>query len=229
MFEIITKGGPLVFLLLGCSLLAVGIFLERFFLFHRANLDVQDLMQGLGNLIHKKNYAEALHVCAGTPGPVARVVHSAIVQHEAPREELKQIVQEAGQLEVPKLERYLSAILAIAYIAPLIGLLGTILGLIETFIPVTTNGVASTTDLANGIYRSLVTSAVGLAVSIPSYILYSYLASALQSLMHDMERGGIEIVNLLTATRQNKEIVDFKESAQRLAEDQKKRKVTSIK
>ena len=226
MFEILSQGGPLVFLLLGCSLLAVGIFLERFFLFHRANLDVQDLMQGLSNLLHKKNFAEALHVCAGTPGPVARVVHAALVQQEAPREELKQIVQEAGQLEVPKLERYLGALLAIAYIAPLIGLLGTVLGLIDTFIPVTSNGFAASSDLAKGIYRSLVTSAAGLAVAIPSYILYSYLAAALQSLLHDMERGGIEIVNLITATRQNKEIVDFKESAQRLAEDQKKRKLT---
>ncbi len=226
MFEILSQGGPLVFLLLGCSLLAVGIFLERFFLFHRANLDVQDLMQGLSNLLHKKNFAEALHVCAGTPGPVARVVHAALVQQEAPREELKQIVQEAGQLEVPKLERYLGALLAIAYIAPLIGLLGTVLGLIDTFIPVTANGFAASSDLAKGIYRSLVTSAAGLAVAIPSYILYSYLAAALQSLLHDMERGGIEIVNLITATRQNKEIVDFKESAQRLAEDQKKRKLT---
>lgn len=224
MFEIITRGGPLVFLLLGCSLIAVAIFLERFFSFHRANLDVQDLMQGLSNLIHRRNYAEALHVCAGTPGPVARVVHAAIVQHEASREDLKQIVQEAGQLEVPKLERYLSALLAIAYIAPLIGLLGTVLGLIETFIPVTTNGFASSMDLANGIYRSLVTSAVGLSVAIPTYILYSYLASALQSLLHDMERGGIEVVNLLVASRQNKEIVDFKEGAQRLVEDQRKRK-----
>ena len=226
MFEILSQGGPLVFLLLGCSLLAVGIFLERFFLFHRANLDVQDLMQGLSNLLHKKNFAEALHVCAGTPGPVARVVHAALVQQEAPREELKQIVQEAGQLEVPKLERYLGALLAIAYIAPLIGLLGTVLGLIDTFIPVTANGFAASSDLAKGIYRSLVTSAAGLAVAIPSYIFYSYLAAALQSLLHDMERGGIEIVNLITATRQNKEIVDFKESAQRLAEDQKKRKLT---
>lgn len=208
-------------------MLAVAIFLERFFLFHRANLDVQDLLQGLSNLLHKKNYAEALHVCAGTPGPVARVVHAAIVQHEATREELKQIVQEAGQLEVPKLERYLGALLAIAYIAPLIGLLGTVLGLIDTFIPVTANGFAATTDLAKGIYRSLVTSAAGLAVAIPAYILYSYLAAALQTLLHDMERGGIEIVQLLTATRESREVVDFKESAQRLVEDQKKRKLGS--
>ena len=74
--------------------------------------------------------------------------YAALVQQEAPREELKQIVQEAGQLEVPKLERYLGALLAIAYIAPLIGLLGTVLGLIDTFIPVTANGFAASSDPA---------------------------------------------------------------------------------
>ena len=71
------------------------------------------------------------------------------------------------------------------------------------------------------------TSAAGLAVAIPAYILYSYLAAALQTLLHDMERGGIEIVQLLTATRESREVVDFKESAQRLVEDQKKRKLGS--
>jgi biopolymer transport protein ExbB len=224
MFELIAQGGPLVFVLLGCSVLAVGIFLERFFHLHRANVGVQDLLQGLANLIHKKNYAEALHVCAGTPGPVARVIHSAIVRHEAPRSELKEVVQEAGQLEVPKLERHLSALLAIAYVAPLIGLLGTVLGLITTFIPVTTNGYATSTELARGVYQSLVTSAAGLAVAIPSYVLYSYLAAAVKSLMNDMERGGIEIVNILTEGRQARDIVDFKESVLRLAEEQKRKK-----
>lgn len=224
MSELINQGGPLVIILLGCSLLAVGIFLERFFHFHRANIGVQDLLQGLANLIHKKNYSEALHVCAGTPGPVARVVHAAIVRHEAPRHELKEIVQEAGQLEVPKLERYLPALLAIAYIAPLIGLLGSVLGLIDTFSPLKGSGVAASKELAGGIYKSLVTGAVGMAVAIPSYVLYSYLATAVKTLMHDMERAGIEIVNLLTETRQNREIVDFKENALRIAEDQKKKK-----
>ncbi|MBP7949865.1 MAG: MotA/TolQ/ExbB proton channel family protein [Verrucomicrobiales bacterium] len=224
MSELINQGGPLVFILLGCSLLAVGIFLERFFHFHRANVGVQDLLQGLANLIHKKNFAEALHVCAGTPGPVARVVHAAIVRHEAPRSELKEIVQEAGQLEVPKLERYLPALMAIAYVAPLIGLLGSVLGLIDAFHPVTSSGFASSRELAGGVYRSLVTGAVGMAVAIPSYILYAYLATAVKTLMHDMERAGIEIVNLLTESRQNREIVDFKESALRMAEDQRKKK-----
>ena len=93
-----------MWLLLACSFLSVGIFAERFFLFHRATINVGDFLQGLANLIGKKNYAEALHECAGTPGPVARVIHAAVIRHESPREQLRDIVQEAGQLEVPRLE-----------------------------------------------------------------------------------------------------------------------------
>jgi biopolymer transport protein ExbB len=222
MKELITQGGPLIFLLLGCSLLAVGIFLERFFHYHRSTIVVQDLLQGLGNLISRKNYAEALHVCAGTPGPVARVMKAVLTRHEADRTELKEIAQEAGQLEVPRLERSLPVLLSIAYIAPLIGLLGTVLGLLDTFLPVVQNGYATNTELARGIYRSLVTSAAGIAVAIPSYVLYAYLAQNAKTLMHDMERAGIEMVNLLLQSRQTTDIVEFKEGARSIEEKRRK-------
>ncbi len=201
-----------MWLLLGCSILALAIAAERFFHFHRAKIDVGDLLQGLSNLIRKKNYAEALHECAGTPGPVARVIHSAIIRHEAPRSELKEIAQEAGQLEVPRLERYLAVLLTIAYVAPLIGLLGTILGLVQTFVQVNAgNGFATTVELSKGVYESLITSASGLVVAIPTFILYSYLAAYARTLMHDMERGGIEVVNLLVDNRRggDREIIEF--------------------
>ena len=222
MKELITQGGPLIFILLGCSLLAVGIFLERFFHFHRSTIVVQDLLQGLGNLISRKNYVEALHVCAGTPGPVARVMKAVLTRHEADRIELKEIAQEAGQLEVPRLERSLPVLLSIAYIAPLIGLLGTVLGLVDTFLPVAQYGNATNTELARGIYRSLVTSAVGIAVAIPAYVLYAYLAQNAKTLMHDMERAGIEIVNLLLQSRQSVDIVEFKEGARSVEEKRRK-------
>ena len=222
MKELITQGGPLIFLLLGCSLLAVGIFLERFFHYHRSTIVVQDLLQGLGNLISRKNYAEALHVCAGTPGPVARVMKAVLTRHEADRTELKEIAQEAGQLEVPRLERSLPVLLSIAYIAPLIGLLGTVLGLLDTFLPVAQNGYATNTELARGIYRSLVTSAAGIAVAIPSYVLYAYLAQNAKTLMHDMERAGIEMVNLLLQSRQTTDVVEFKEGARSIEEKRRK-------
>ena len=222
MKELINQGQPLIFLLLGCSLLAVGIFLERFFHFHRSTIVVQDLLQGLGNLISRKNYAEALHVCAGTPGPVARVMKAVLTRHESERIELNEIAQEAGQLEVPRLERSLTVLLSIAYVAPLIGLLGTVLGLVDTFLPVAQHGQATNIELARGIYKSLVISAAGIAVAIPSYVLYAYLAQNVKTLMHDMERAGIEIVNLLLQSRQTVDIVEFKEGARNVEERRRK-------
>jgi biopolymer transport protein ExbB len=210
MIDLISKGGPLMWLLLACSFLSVGIFAERFFLFHRATINVGDFLQGLANLIGKKNYAEALHECAGTPGPVARVIHAAVIRHESPREQLKDIVQEAGQLEVPRLERYLSVMMTIAYIAPLIGLLGTVIGLVDTFMAFNAvGGNATTMDLSKGVYEALVTSAAGLVVAIPTFILFSYLSTYAKTLMHDMERGGIEIVNIICDSRQDTEIISF--------------------
>lgn len=210
MFEMISKGGPLMWLLLACSILAIGVFLERLFLFHRSTINVGEFLQGLSNLIRKKNYAEALQVSAGTPGPVARVIHSAIIRHELPRSDLKEIVQESGQLEVPRLERYLSVMLTIAYITPLLGLLGTVLGLVDTFVKFNiVSGQATIGDLSEGVYQSLITSAAGLAVAIPTFILYSYLSTFARNLMHDMERGGIEIVNILEDARKDEEVLEF--------------------
>lgn len=207
-----------MWLLLGCSILAMAISVDRFFYFHRARIDVSELLQGLANLIRRKNFAEALHECAGTPGPVARVIHAAIIHHEASREDLKAIAQETGQLEVPRLERYLAVLITIAYVAPLIGLLGTVLGLVQTFMQVTVgSGFATPVELSKGVYESLVTSATGLVVAIPTFVLYSFLAAAARSLMHDMERGGIEIVNILVDSRSAKEdkFVEFDAGARR--------------
>ena len=103
---------------------------------------------------------------------------------------------------MPKLERYLPVLLTICYVAPLIGLLGTVIGLTDTFIKLENgNGFATPAELSAGVYRSLLDSAAGLAVAIPAYLLYAYLAAFVKSLMHDMERGGIEIVNVLSDNR----------------------------
>ncbi len=214
MNELLSKGGPLIWLLLGCSCLSLAIFLERYLYFHRVRINVSDFLHGLQNLLRKRSFAEAMHECAGTPGPVARVVHSAVLRHEAPRDELKQIVQEAGQLEVPKLEKNLAVLRNIAYVAPLIGLLGTIIGLLKTFVQISqSSGYATASQMAVGLYESLVTSAVGIVVAIPAFTFYSYLVAVSRNLMHDMERAGIEVVNIIHDNRRRKsEIISFRQS-----------------
>src|SRR5437870_12462843 len=137
--EYLQKGGPLMWLILFCSVLVVAVFLERLTYFHRASIRVGEFLRGLSNLIQRRNFAEALHECAGTPGPVARVIHAAIIHHEKPRGDLKEIVQEAGQLEVPKLERNLALLSTVTFVTPLIRLLGTVTGLIESFVTISSH------------------------------------------------------------------------------------------
>ena len=204
--DLITKGGPLMVLLLGCSIVAIGIFLERLFYFHRAAINVGDFLFGLRNLIKNNAFQEAAAECASTPGPVSRVLHSAIRRPKASRSELKEIVQESGQLEVPKLEKHLGVLMSIAYISPLIGLLGSVLGLVKTFVQINAvGGFPTVSELSKGIYESLITSAGGLMVAVPAFVFYTYLRSYSRGLMHDMERAGIEIVNTICDLREQEE------------------------
>jgi biopolymer transport protein ExbB len=200
-----------MWLLVLCSVIAFAVFLERLLYFHRATIVVGDLLRGIANLLQRRDFAGARQECAVTPGPVARVIHAAIIRHDAPRAELKDIVQEAGQLEVPRLERNLAVLNTITFIAPLIGLLGTVLGLIEAFVTISSqSGFTSSTDISHGLYQSLLMTAAGLAVAIPAAVAGSYLSSRVNMLLHDMERGGIEIVNLITDSRKGAaDIIEF--------------------
>ena len=218
MIEYLQKGGLLMWPILICSIISIAVFAERLFYLHRATIHVGEFLKGLANLIKRRNFAEALHESAGTPGPVARVIHAAIIRHDAPRAELREIVQEAGQLEVPKLERFMGVLATLAFLTPLLGLLGTVAGMIETFGVLSANGgYATVNELSSGIYKSLLTTAAGLVVATPTFVAYSYLSSRINTMMHDMERAGIEIVHLLTESEPESGIISFQpaESAAR--------------
>jgi biopolymer transport protein ExbB len=210
MIDYIQKGGLLMWPLLICSVISIAVFAERLFYLHRATIHVAEFLQGLSNLIQRRNFAEALHECAGTPGPVARVIHAAIIRHDAPRAELREIVQEAGQLEVPKLERFLGVLATLAYLTPLLGLLGTVTGMIDAFGTLNANGgYATVAELSGGIYKSLLTTAAGLVVATPTFVAYSYLSSRVNAMMHEMERAGIEVVHMLSDREPASGIISF--------------------
>ena len=199
-----------MWLLLFCSILAWAVFLERVVHFHRISVRVGELMQGIARLVQNKRFAEAQIECATAGGPVARVLHAAITQHRAPKEELRMVVQEAGQMEVPKLERRLGMLATLAFLSPLLGLLGTVMGLIDAFRKMgVQSGLTSSADLAGGIYQALLTTGAGLAVAIPCAVGYAYLSARVNAFMHDMERAGIEIVNLVVQCRSASDIIEF--------------------
>ena len=148
--------------------------------------------------------------CQAGGVPATRVIQAAVSRHHLSRSELREIVQEAGQLEVPKLERNLGLLLAISYVSPLLGLLGTVTGLIQAFVQLSANnGYATLAEVSGGIYQSLLTTAGGLVVAIPTILAYCHLSARLNALLHEMERAGIEAVNLLSDAQEATEIIHF--------------------
>jgi biopolymer transport protein ExbB len=196
---LLSNGGPVLWLLLLISAVAVAIFIERFLHCHRAQINSTQFLNGVRTVLKRNNVVEALSICEATPGPVARLVKTAILTRDQGRERVREALEEAGTAEVPRLEEKLSLLATIAQLAPLIGLLGTILGFIQTFGRMEEAGLnAHVGQLSAGIWQALVCAAAGLAVAIPAHAGYNYLVNRINSIVLDMERSATEIVQIVT-------------------------------
>jgi biopolymer transport protein ExbB len=196
---LLSHGGPVLWLLLLISALAVAVFIKRFLHCHRAQINTTEFLNGVRTVLKRSNVVEALSICDATPGPVARLVKVAILNRDQGRERVREALEEAGSAEVPRLEEKLNLLATIAQLSPLIGLLGTVLGFIQTFGRMQEAGLnAHVGQLSTGIWQALVCAAAGLAVSIPAHAGYNYLVSRINSIVLDMERSATEIVHIVT-------------------------------
>ena len=197
--ELLLHGGLVLHLILLTSAIAVIVFIERFLHCHRAQINSTEFLNGVRTVLKRNNVVEALSICDATPGPVARLVKTAILNRDHGRERVREALEEAGLAEVPRLEEKLNLLATIAQLAPLLGLLGTVLGFIQTFYAMQQKGFnAHVGDLSNGIWQALICAAAGLAVAIPAHAGYNYLVSRVNSIVLDMERAATEIVNIVT-------------------------------
>ena len=205
MWEIFQKGGPIMYLILLCSIASFGVIIERLYNLNRAKIDTQKFMDSIVNVIKRNKIVEAIEMCNSTPGPISHIIKAGILKHDRTRPEIKEAVEEAGQLEIPRLERNLGVLATIAHITPLLGLLGTVTGMIRSFQVIQKNALAMVPvnpgDLAGGIWESLLATTAGLAVAIPTYVAYNYLVSQVETLVHDMETSATDLVNILTSRR----------------------------
>ena len=192
--------------------------LERIFFFQKVRINVGDLLLGLANHVRKGAFAEALHEAARAPGPTARVAHAVLMRKNLPRRDLRDVAQEAGQLEVPRMEKNLRALYGIALVAPLVGMLGTVSGLIMTFMEMSQeNGFSSSTEMSRGVYEALVTSGLGLAIAVPAYLFYLFFYGRVRRMAHRIERTGIEMVNIICDARDQGDIVSFRDESNEVA------------
>ncbi|MDP8258982.1 MAG: MotA/TolQ/ExbB proton channel family protein [Candidatus Aadella gelida] len=210
MWEMVVRGGPLMVLIIMCSVIACAVVVERVWHLHRAKINTKEFMEEISETLRRNKITEAIDLCNVMPGPIAQILKAGILKHDRSRAEIKTAIEDAGIHEVPRLEKNLGALATIAHITPLLGLLGTVAGMIRAFQVIEQKAVAlmpvNPGDLAGGIWEALITTVAGLAVAIPTYVAYNFLVSKVDGFVLEMEKSATDLTNILGTKREEDEI-----------------------
>ena len=193
----LSKGGIVMIPIIFCSFFALAVFIERFLSLKRQKVIPADLFDEVKVHIQDNRAAEALEICGKNDSSLARIITAGIKNHGKPREAVKEAIEEAGRREVALLDKYTGIMGTIANITPLLGLLGTVSGMIKAFNVISAVGVGEPAVLAGGISEALITTASGLTVAIPTFVGYKYILSRADSLVMEMEDYSIDVVELM--------------------------------
>ena len=199
MIELLDRGGIVLILIIALSVVAAVIIIERLMYFRRIRGDQAALLNRLKSAIGKGHYEEALAICEASPSPITNLTRVGIEHREYPESIIRSMVSDAANMEIPKLERFLSTLGTIAHISPLLGLLGTVTGNIRAFGVLGDFGAVGGNPavLARGIAEALITTAAGIIVSIPAIIFYNYLVNKVNHLIIGLENRVSELVLML--------------------------------
>lgn len=197
--DLLREGGPVCWVIVVCGLFAFGVFIERGLHLHRARIKYDDFLKGIFNILGRKNIQEAITICEETPGPVAYLVKTAILHRDDPKDIIRNAVDDASLAEVSRMERRLVVIATVAQIAPLLGLLGTVLAMVQGLIVLQQQAkLIQSVDIMGLLSQALICTAAGLTVAIPCYAAFNLLVVKIDRLVLDMERAKSEIVGFLT-------------------------------
>lgn len=194
MMELIQKGGSVMWVLLVLSGLGATVFLQRLFHLHRAQITGSDFLKGIFTILQRGNTVEAVAQCEETPGPIAEMTRAAILSKDEGPERMQQVMKEVGLAEITRLEKNLTILLTIAQLSPMLGLLGTLIGMVDMLGVIHDRApLVLASDLGGGLAKALLTTIVGLTLAIPMYGFYNLLVSRVESIVVDMERAYAEL------------------------------------
>ncbi len=203
------KGGLLMWPILLCSIVSAAVILERFYYLYQARTKVSNIFSRVKGFLQNGKAEEALKLCENTSGSIAHILAIGIHLRNRSIEEKEKIMARAGSREICRLEKNLRGLVIIGNIAPLIGLLGTVIGMIRAFIKIQEfGGIVDATVLAGGIWEALITTAAGLSVAIPTVVFYHYLEGRVDDIaiqLKDATSGIIEIKHTSDAGRNENE------------------------
>lgn len=209
----IQQGGLLMYPLLLVSLLGFVFFVERAIFLHKGQIGMEDFLGGIKNLVRKKRLVEALTLCEDTPGPMARIVKSALLHMGESRESIHSAIQSAAVVELPALERRIGSIAAIARIAPLLGFLGTLVAAVKALQQLEAAN-ADSGEFSLLLAQALITSATGLGIAIMAAMAHHFLTGRVRSLVNDLEWVGHSVYEFLTT-----EATDLSADSEEAAEE----------
>lgn len=201
LLSIFVKGGIIMYFILASSIVAVAIALEKFIVLKKAKVNVPAFLIKLRALIKKKDLEGAISYCMQERTPVSNIVKKGLKKIRFGHQRVVEAIESAGRQEISKLEKGLSILASIAGIAPLLGFLGTVTGMIGAFMKIQElQGSANPADLAGGIWEALITTAFGLIVGIPALAFYNFFVSKINKLVVDMERISTDLIDMLDDT-----------------------------
>jgi len=183
-----------------CSLLSFTVFIERLMNLHRSEIDTNRFILDMRKTIKEGNIIDAVSICETVGGTISNIVKAGLIKHSRGKEQIENAMEIAGLIEIARLEKNAKLLSIIAYIAPLIGLLGTVLGFIQAFSEMRMSGLVdiSASRIGEAMEYALVTTAAGLVVAIPSIIAYNYIVSRIEGFLLEIHTTSAEIVDLLT-------------------------------
>jgi biopolymer transport protein ExbB len=187
MWNYFARGGPVMWPLLAASILGATVILWRWWALRQATADVPRFMKELREKLLAGDRDAALQVCDGHPGPASAIVRAGLIRYGRPKDEIELALQDASAHELASLERGLPILATVAMIAPLLGFLGTVTGMINSFEALASVGLNNPSAVARGISEALITTAAGLIIAIPVQMAYNYFVTRVNSLVRNME------------------------------------------
>lgn len=195
------KGGWVMYPILLCSIVALAVIIERFMTIRKSKINVPAFLIKLRGMLKKKDVSSAVAFCMETKTPAANMIRKGLKKYRYGHERVQEAIEAAGKQEVAKLEKGLSVLATVAGVAPMIGFLGTVTGMISAFMRIETlQGSASPSDLAGGIWEALLTTAFGLGVGIIALMFYNYFLGVIGKMVSDMELISNDIIDVLEDT-----------------------------
>ena len=201
--DFLSKGGFVVYPLLLCSIIGLAVVIEKTLTLRRRKVIVPEIKNVVDNINDPKDIGLALAICEKHKGPFANIMRTGLENKHLPKEELKQVLNDQGRQEAHQLEKGLVILETIAGIAPLLGLLGTVVGILKVFNVISAVGVGQASAMAGGISEALITTIIGLAIGIPSVVVYNWFTSKADGLVLELEKQSILLINKVTDFNHN--------------------------